>query len=339
MKLFIALFFILTNFVLAEEAPKPKWAKRQNTVLKGQKHEGVAVTWYLGIAESRNMNEAKEKAELDAKKTIIQVTSPSVKLFTKNLNQETLTGNQAKSKTFSHTDIVPIKVHTMRQWRERVDGLTVYYYDIAVTDQYLASLKDKKKTVPFEQAFDYSEQSTQIEDVNENYEDRLNFLDDHHLLIYRVFTHERLNTFSLGYEYSFSKKLISIEVFFNLDIDSDDANDGVYNKSYTEYNKSAVDLNIGLYRKYNRVLYLSIGYVENDEETGKEKYNGEEVVLTKNKNDGFSAGFKFRYAYDGSLRSGFQLEAKSELLSGKMDNANIDNKSNFESSFGIFLSF
>ncbi|TNF06211.1 MAG: hypothetical protein EP326_00075 [Deltaproteobacteria bacterium] len=227
----------------------------------------------------------------------------------------------------------------MRVYHKKQDGLWLVYFDIAVKDSYLATINEKTKAVPFHEAFDYSEQNVEITDVNQDFEDRLTFLDDHHMIIYRVFSHERLNTFSLGYEYSFSKKRYGIEAYFILKVDQDDANDGVYNQTYETFNKSAIDFNIGLYKKYNRVLNLSIGYVENKDETGRERYNGDEEITSTNKRTGYSVGLKYRYAFDGSWRSGFLVEAKSEFLSGKKDNVDIDNESYFESAFGIFISF
>jgi hypothetical protein len=334
-KLLIVLTFILTSCASLYDAPKPKWAEREDVQLKDGE-----LTWFLGSANSRNSKEAKAESDLDSKKNITELVSKNVNLFSKSMVEDRVDDARSRNKVFSYSDVLPVPLEKKRVYSERVDGRYIHYTDIAVKTANIQTVQKTSKPVEFDKALNQQELDTSIYDVNEEYDRGLEFLDKEHIIHWSPFNTDGSHAVSFGYERSFARRRFGIE--FGFISNSNESEEYINNKGYEydAYNKQYIDLNYSLIRNHDSLLILTVGGTKKSSVEGyKDGFNDKETIEKEMDLSGYAYGIKYRSLFHES-DWGYQLELKQEVLSGtNKDGDEVENEQIPFGSFGLFVNF
>lgn len=311
----------------------PEWSKRSSIILKDKKY-----IWFLGMGESKRLNEALNDSDLDAKKNLIENLSDGMNVYQKSNVQDTNKSSSIKTTTYTYSDVLPVPLKNKRIYKTKKSGKWVIYTDIAISIKDEKYIKKYKKKPKYDEALnDHELDGTYYNDYSE--EDDL-FLDTNHLIHWTPLLTDGLAAASFGYELSFNRRQFALEYHYigrgGKDTTYSEGSDGY---KFEESKKQVITFNYAVSRVYNEVIYLSLGYVTSFTQRGVETVTSDIEDIEEEELSGATAGVKYRKLFNNS-QGGYLINARHEQLSGTgFKDEDIEKKNNTVLEFGLFYSF
>jgi hypothetical protein len=308
--------------------PTPEWSKRNAVEMEDENR-----IWYLGIGESKSLNEAIQRSEANSKGQIAEYLSKAVNVFGKNRHDETNTTSRTQSRTFTYTDVIPVPFKKKRRFYNKDEGKYTVFTDIAVSKSDIANVKETSTPIEFNKAINEDELNMNVENINDDYDRSLSFLEKKHLFHWSPITTEGLVFAHIGYEYSFFERRLGIEVstLVHQDKDAEYSSD-VGGHELENIERHTIELNLSVYKSYKKLFIISVGYVQYSKEKGVDS-NYEEDIKEKESYSGISTGIKYKSLFDNS-NWGYQLSLYSQKLEGELTKETAKEDKELNNTFG-----